>query len=141
MCWWERARDLTTILDWASDDGPFAGRLDLANVFAGGFSLGGYTVLALAGAMSDLALFQVWRDSKGEAGGGPREFPDLADHVPRLLKESEPFRQSMARHGNSYHDSPRPRGRHVCTRTTGTRVHAREPPCDHGAGQHRCRQG
>ena len=38
MCWWERARDLTTILDWASDDGPLARRLDLANVFAGGFS-------------------------------------------------------------------------------------------------------
>ena len=105
LCWWERARDLTVILDWAGDNGPLAGRLDLDSVFAAGFSLGGHTVLALAGATSDLALFQDWLAGQGAAAGGPREFPDLADHLPRLLAESEKFRQSMARQGHSYHDA------------------------------------
>lgn len=105
MCWWERARDLTVILDWAAGDGPHAGRVDLSNVFAAGFSLGGYTVLSLAGAVSDLTLFQTWLDAQGDLAGGPREFPDLADRVPELLAHSEPFRQSMERHGRSYHDS------------------------------------
>ena len=104
MCWWERARDLTTILDWAVDDGPFAGRVDLTNVFAAGFSLGGYTVLALAGAVSELARFQSWLESKGAAAGGPREFPNLADHIPKLLEESAKFRQSMARHNDCHRD-------------------------------------
>ena len=101
LCWWERARDLTVILDWFATQGPFPNRIDLNNVFAAGFSLGGYTVLALAGAESNLDLFQKWLEGSTMAGGS-REFPDLADHVPRLFDESKQFRVSIDRHTKSY---------------------------------------
>jgi len=104
LCWWERALDLTRILDWQATDGPFAGRMDLGNVFAAGFSLGGYTVLSLAGAISNIEQFREWLDEEGDRGGGPREFPDLPDNIPHLLEHSEQFRQSMDRHSQSYCD-------------------------------------
>jgi pimeloyl-ACP methyl ester carboxylesterase len=37
-------------------------------------------------------------------GRGPREFPDLVDHLPRLMEESPTFRESWARMSASYHD-------------------------------------
>lgn len=104
LCWWERARDLTVILDLLADKGPFADRLDMSNVFASGFSLGGYTVLLLAGAITNLQRFEEWLIARGEVGGGPREFPDIAGHIPVLSARSEPFRRSMKRHSQSYLD-------------------------------------
>jgi predicted dienelactone hydrolase len=103
LCWWERARDLSVSLDRLAGDGPFAARLDMSRVFAAGFSLGGYTVLALAGAITDMTLFEQWASRRG-GRQGPREFPDLADHIPSLLATSAEFRASQARHGRSYRD-------------------------------------
>lgn len=37
-------------------------------------------------------------------GRGPREFPDLVDHLPRLLEESRIFRESWARMSQPYRD-------------------------------------
>jgi predicted dienelactone hydrolase len=103
LCWWERARDLSVILDQLASGGIFAGRLDLSRVYAAGFSLGGYSVLALAGAITDLTLFEEWSSRQGGMRG-PREFPDLGDHATRLLATSAQFRDSQARHGRSYRD-------------------------------------
>jgi len=105
LCWWERAADLTAILDVLDKGGPLSGRLDMANVFASGFSLGGYTVLLLAGAATSLPLFDAWLASQGIEGGGPREFPDLASHIPELSATSEQFRISQTQHSKSYRDS------------------------------------
>ncbi len=103
LCWWERARDLTVALDRLSWDGPLAGRLDETRAFAAGFSLGGYTVLALAGAITDMRHFEAWM--KRQPGPvGPREFPDIADHIDRLLAGSPVFRRSQTRQGESYLD-------------------------------------
>ncbi len=104
-CWWERARDLSVVLDVIANDDWFKGRMDMANVFAAGFSLGAYTVLALAGAISDMALFEAHHAKVAGALSGPREFPDLAEQIPQLFEQSESFRQSMARHGQSYLDA------------------------------------
>jgi predicted dienelactone hydrolase len=104
LCWWERARDLSVILDRLAAEGPFTARLDVSRVFAAGFSLGGYTVLALAGAITELALFEQWLAGQGGRGRGPREFPDLADHFTSLLATSSEFRASVARHGRAYYD-------------------------------------
>lgn len=49
LCWWERPRDLTVALDIVAESGPFAGRLDLADITCVGFSLGGYTALSAFG--------------------------------------------------------------------------------------------
>lgn len=104
LCWWERARDLTAILDMLLTNGPFAGRLDTRNVFAAGFSLGDYTVLQLAGAVTSLNLFEEWLATRSGQDGGPREFPDLPSRIPELLAKSVQYRQSVERHSDSYFD-------------------------------------
>lgn len=104
LCWWERARDLTVALDALSVEGPLAGRLNLVRVGAAGFSLGGYTALALAGAVTEMTRFRDWAEGQ-EGGGGPREFPDLTDHVAPLLETSAMFRESWQRQSESYRDA------------------------------------
>jgi predicted dienelactone hydrolase len=36
LCWWERARDLSVLLDYHTAEGKFAGRLNLNRTFAAG---------------------------------------------------------------------------------------------------------
>jgi predicted dienelactone hydrolase len=104
LCWWERARDLTVLMDHIVVEEPFSGRLDLDRIFAAGFSLGGYTVLSLLGAITDMTLFFGWaRDYPW--GSGPREFPDLATRITPLLETSAVFRASWERQSLSYKDA------------------------------------
>jgi predicted dienelactone hydrolase len=104
LCWWERPLDLTAVFDRLSRRGLFADRLDADRVFAAGFSLGGYTILSLLGAITDIDLFRRWGEGQSTARG-PREFPDLADHVAPLLETSSVFRASWKRHSNSCRDA------------------------------------
>ena len=105
LCWWERARDLSTLLTQLSIEGPFAGRLDLSRVHAIGFSLGAYTALALAGAKTSMVHYQAWVAQTGSATNGPREFPGVGDRVADLLEASQVFRDSWARQGDDYRDA------------------------------------
>ncbi len=102
LCWWERARDLTVVLDDHAR-GAFAGRLDLDRVFACGFSLGGHAVLSLLGAITSMPLFlQNSRDMPW--GSGPREFPGLGEQIETLLETSAVFRRSWEKQSASYRD-------------------------------------
>lgn len=53
---WERATDLSEVLDSLLADPEIGPHLDKSRVGAAGFSLGGYTVLELAGAQTDISL-------------------------------------------------------------------------------------
>ncbi|MGG7577288.1 alpha/beta hydrolase family protein [Rhizobium sp. Nf11,1] len=103
-CLWERAPDLSLMLDrcrgWL---GHLAGRIDADRVFAVGFSAGAYSVMLLLGAVTQFSQFE---PSRLKPGGprGPREFPDLADHIPSLLRTSDVFRESWSRMSRSYRD-------------------------------------
>ncbi len=101
LCWWERARDLTVLLDSIEASGTFAGRVDMDRVFVAGYSLGGCTAAALIGAISATSRFQ----SGNTDSRGPREFPDLPDHLPRLMENSAIFRASWARMSDDYRDA------------------------------------
>lgn len=105
LCWWERATDLSIILSILSENEPFAGCFDLDRISAIGFSLGAYTVLTLAGAITSLSEFDKWRHRANIVAEGPREFPDVASHAPRLLEKSEAFRCSWGRHGENFRDA------------------------------------
>ena len=104
LCWWERARDLTVLLDRIEASGPFAGHIDMNQVFVAGYSLGGCTAAALLGAVTATSRFQRSPGNK-DFGRGPREFPDLADHLPGLIACSAIFRESWARMSNRYRDA------------------------------------
>ncbi|HTZ34554.1 MAG TPA: hypothetical protein VMB84_00935, partial [Stellaceae bacterium] len=83
--WSQRARDLSVVLDALLADAPFARRLDPARVGAAGYSLGGYTVIALAGGIAAPAVF-------GISCGGckpPPEFPDLVERT-EALRRADP---------------------------------------------------
>ncbi|MGA2289211.1 alpha/beta hydrolase family protein [Bradyrhizobium sp.] len=103
LAWWERARDLTVLLDLIASESAFAGHVDLNRVYVAGYSLGGCTVAALLGAITETSRFERSPRNKN-FGRGPREFPDLADHLPGLLESSAIFRDSWARMSDSYLD-------------------------------------
>jgi predicted dienelactone hydrolase len=104
LCWWERALDLTALLTILRTEGPFAGRLDEAKCGVLGFSLGGYTALQMAGAVTSLSQFEEWSTSVGLDAVNPREFPDLQNEVARLKSDSPQFGNSIARHSAAYRD-------------------------------------
>lgn len=103
LAWWERARDLTVLLDNAERLGDFAGHIDTTQAFVAGFSLGCCAAAALLGAITETSQFERSPSNKN-FGRGPREFPDLADHLPGLRERSAMFRASWGRMSNSYRD-------------------------------------
>ena len=103
LCWWERARDLTVLLDRLAEDGAFAGKLDFTNVSAAGFSLGGYTALALAGAITETDRMMAFV-KEYPATSGPQEMGDLAAKIEPLLGSSAVFRASWGKQSCSYRD-------------------------------------
>jgi predicted dienelactone hydrolase len=104
LCWWEGALDLSALLSRLSARGRFAHQLDIGRVSAVGFSLGGYAVLAMAGARSSMERYVKWSSELNLFTTGPRELPDAGDHIPRLLETSAVFRESWARQGDSFAD-------------------------------------
>jgi predicted dienelactone hydrolase len=87
--WWERATDLSQVLDGMLADPEFGRRIDAARVGAAGFSLGGYTVLELAGAQTDISTFFALCGDKPGAGlvtpGAGKQNVDAAVcHLPEM---------------------------------------------------------
>jgi predicted dienelactone hydrolase len=80
--WWERATDLSQVLDGMFADPEFGKMIDQARVGAAGYSLGGYTVLELAGAQTDVHDFiALCRETPGPG----KENADAAVcHVPEM---------------------------------------------------------
>ncbi|MEQ8708904.1 MAG: alpha/beta hydrolase [Rhodospirillales bacterium] len=104
LSWWERPRDLSLLLDFHLGEGPFAGRLDQYHIYAAGFSLGGYTVLSLLGAITDMSLFASWMKQVPGMTVNPREFPGLAEELVPLLERNSVFRASWGRQSQSFLD-------------------------------------
>jgi predicted dienelactone hydrolase len=103
LLWWERAADLTDALDAVLADPQFAGRIDEQRIGAIGFSLGGYTVLELAGARTKPGALQAFCVSpQADAVCHPPE----ADRIPGGWKMAmtPETKASLARAGDSYRD-------------------------------------
>jgi predicted dienelactone hydrolase len=101
LCLWERARDFTTLLDdrsWRHELGVSVE--DHACVV--GFSAGAYTAMLLAGARVAYSQFEPDNPVKSPIRG-PREFPQLADELPKL-QENSVFRASWERRRDDYRD-------------------------------------
>ncbi len=102
LCLWERAADLSALLD----DCDWKSRLkvpDEAQIAVAGFSAGAYTAMLVMGARVAYSQFEAANPEKSPIRG-PREFPNLADEIPSLLDRSRVFREAWARRTADYRD-------------------------------------
>jgi len=104
--WWLRAVDLSAVIDAMLDDKTFGSRIDPARIGAAGHSLGGYTVIALAGGVTDPSQLQAFcRSDAADASCKP---PPPGSEVRQMILarlDSDPdFRERYGEAGRSYRD-------------------------------------
>ena len=104
--WWERAKDLQRLIDQVLEDELFGARIDRSRIGAAGFSLGGYTVLELAGARTDLGQIERYCAGRDDDPSCklPPEAPFSRADLERHVENDPRFRASMADQGLSYRD-------------------------------------
>lgn len=108
VLWWERATDMSAVIDHILTDSAMGPRIDTTAIGVAGFALGGYTALALAGARTSVATWQAFcRSDTRDAHDGfcePQpEFPDLIAAFARVRDDSI-VRASLAREAASFRD-------------------------------------
>jgi len=104
--WWERATDLSKVLDALLADATLGAHIDAKRVGAAGFSLGGYTVIELAGGISETARYQEFCKSPKADGMcvDPVEFPGISAKATELAKNDATFQAALADGGKSHRD-------------------------------------
>ncbi|WP_322045704.1 alpha/beta hydrolase family protein [Paraburkholderia sp. J67] len=107
LLWWERATDLSNVLDALLADPQFGPHIDRSRIGAAGFSLGGYTVLELAGARTDVQAFDAFCHSPAaDAICHPPEVKRLAGAASAVAAPPTPaMRDSLAHSGDSLRDA------------------------------------
>jgi len=101
---WERARDLAAVIDCVLEDSVVGRAVDPKRIGAVGFSLGGYTVLEVAGARTDLAALGRFCASHPGECSAPPEFPDPEAQFERPVRNDAEVRASLKRAGDSYRE-------------------------------------
>jgi predicted dienelactone hydrolase len=106
--WWERARDISVVIDQMLVDSAFGSRIDANRIGAAGFSLGGYTMIALAGGITDRSAYIDFCNSPNADNicKAPPEFQgNLFDMSGDLAKADSEYRDSLNHSSDSYRDS------------------------------------
>lgn len=80
---WERPLDISAVLTELLDDNTYGGMIDSDNIGVLGFSFGGYTAIALAGAVLDYpTLLNYYETVDGKRDLAEiREFPNLSENL------------------------------------------------------------
>ncbi len=99
LLWWERARDLSAAIDFVLEAPAIGDLVDAERIGAAGFSLGGYTVIALAGGIVDLTTLRRRyrnnaRDLLRDVSQEVPDRPGLEALIEELLETDESHRQS-----------------------------------------------
>jgi predicted dienelactone hydrolase len=104
--WWLRARDISVALDAMLADPIFGPHIDQARIGAVGFSLGGYTMIELAGGITSWAQFQAFCRATPDATTckPPPEFPDLLARGEALAREDAAYAAALGEGGRSYRE-------------------------------------
>jgi predicted dienelactone hydrolase len=104
--WWERARDLGAVIDGMLADSTFGAYIDSRRIGAAGFSLGGYTMIEIAGGITVPSTFTDFCKSPKADGTckSPPEFPDLVEQFDKLSKSDADYQQALRRTTSSYRD-------------------------------------
>lgn len=106
MLWWERAQDISSVIDQLLSDAKFGPRIDSTRIGAAGFSLGGYTVMSIAGARTELAQWKAFcKDKKtNPICTLPPEAGFSIAELESLIKNDSKVKSSMARSNGFYRD-------------------------------------
>ena len=104
--WWLRARDISVVTGAMLADATFGARIDPARIGAIGFSLGGYTMIELAGGITSLAQFAADCRAAPDATTckAPPEFPDLVAKSEALAREDAAYAAALGEGGRSYRE-------------------------------------
>jgi predicted dienelactone hydrolase len=104
--WWLRARDISVVTDAMLADATFGAHIDPARIGAIGFSLGGYTMIELAGGITSLAQFVAYCRAAPDAATckAPPEFPDLLAKSEALAREDPAYAAALGESGRSYRE-------------------------------------
>lgn len=103
---WLRARDISAAIDAMLADKKFAGRLDPQRIAGAGHSLGGYTMIELAGGVSSMPRLRAFCQSP-EADALRKdvpEFPGRGAKAEALIKTDPAFKAAFDEDGRSYRD-------------------------------------
>jgi len=104
--WWERATDLSEVIDGMLADENFGPRIDKERIGAAGFSLGGYTVLELAGAQTDVSvLYDRCAKQPDQAVCHVPEMKSMGTPQQMLGQVRKTSGASLAASGDSYKDA------------------------------------
>jgi predicted dienelactone hydrolase len=96
--WWERAADITEVLNAMLADPMFGQRIDRKRIGAAGFSIGGFTMIELAGGIGDLETYNRFCKSP-EADAickDQQEFPGLLAKGAAMERSDADFRKAIA---------------------------------------------
>lgn len=99
---WERAKDVSTMISDMLSDPRFGERIDADRIGAAGFSYGGYTMMELAGATTDVHQLLAWCDQAKNACSPP-EMPDLWEKF-KAIEQQPDIKAAMDHAGDSYRD-------------------------------------
>jgi predicted dienelactone hydrolase len=88
-------------------DPTFGSHIDPHRIGAAGFSLGGYTMIEIAGGTTDVGAFRQFCASHGAdlVCQSPPEFPTLVEDFDKLSSTDPQFQAALAHASDSYRDS------------------------------------
>src|SRR5579859_635017 len=106
ILWGQRAHDLSAVLDQLLADPTFGSRIDSKRVGAAGFSLGGLSVIELAGGVPTFSRFQDFCKSPGADGmcADTLEYPGLLPKVTALAKTDAAMQAALLESSKSHRD-------------------------------------
>lgn len=104
--WWERALDVSRVIDAMLADSTFGPRIDAGRIGAAGFSLGGYTMMEIAGGLTDLTAYTAYCRTTPASTmcTSPPEFPNL-DRAAASMANDPVVQASRAGADDSYRDA------------------------------------
>jgi len=106
VLWWERATDLTEVIDGVLADGDIGPHVDTSRIGAAGFAIGGYTVLELAGARTDISvLYDMCRQHPDQDICHIPEMKDFGSPEQALQTVRKSSGESLARSADSFRDA------------------------------------
>jgi predicted dienelactone hydrolase len=107
LLYWERPLDLSVVIDRLLADPTFGAAIDTSRVGAAGFSLGGYTVLAIAGARFNPTQYNAFcGSSQRDFTCGPQaEFPQAPALFEEIRKSDARVQESLKHASDSYRDT------------------------------------